>query len=54
MSQEISHFKCEACGTEFKSHEDLLIMKNMPHIEDLDVAGNSNINKNGEMDISFI
>lgn len=32
----------------------LLIMKNMPHIEDLDVAGNSNINKNGEMDISFI
>jgi hypothetical protein len=26
----------------------------MPHIEDLDVAGNSNINKNGEMDISFI
>jgi hypothetical protein len=32
----------------------LLIMKNILDIEDLDVAGNSNINKNREMDMSFI
>ncbi|MGB7632373.1 MAG: hypothetical protein WBL68_01490 [Nitrososphaeraceae archaeon] len=32
----------------------LLTMRNIPHTEDRDVAGNSNINKNGEIDMSFI
>jgi hypothetical protein len=42
MSLEKGRYKCEACGTEFNLLEELF-MKIIPDIEDLDVAGNSNI-----------